>query len=357
MYIIGGYLSLSTGLSLLTCNYETENKTMRSASASLLLLIVFLTFFKANVRFSLVSGFLFALAGNILLWGGNFITIILLELCKLHMGRIIRYALYYEAVLKSLNTTEDAVHKLPYYAMVSNFAYIIDTKMYMIIEYIPYRLQISMGTFILSGVLGYFGIPRRIVERNILFNDTIKTKRSVTQGVMIASCTMCSEGLAVVVKKYAKNMYVEYDVMMWLSSCVLLLMNGCLMKHTSYKVYSAVCPTMFLVMSGIVAFSSMFDNLILNSLYVLIIGLQLILYDPIRYTLYVLHHTHVISLYQSVDALFVGVVLSVIPYLSVGILPVICFMSSCIWIAVTTYSNKYNIKDNKCERCISLVQV
>ena len=350
---IASYLATSCGLALLTSEVTTQSRQFTAISSSVFVVCLALTFFKPSVRFFMCNLFLSFLTLYRYLWGTNIVISFLLQLIKTHAYWILRYIVFYETVLKSINTLDEAKKRIPVYALVSNFSFIIESRNDLVMHYIVYKYEIAMCLFVIACTVGFTLTERCIVLKSPIYNDTVKTKRSIIQGSLIGLCTFCTYGTLSIVKQFATP-YADYDYVMIACASFLLFANKMLMKHTHYKLYSQVCPLIFVAITSMLSFAKGLPDLVLKIAAVFISSLQLIIYDPIRYTLYVMQHSEVISIYQSIDSIFIATGIAVANVVPLEAMSYLCFSASCFWVSIAVYSAKYHRKDAFCQECLTL---
>ena len=364
--IIAGYLVFVCGLSI--CKYVLDHSDSDAESLVLannkpymyvfFILPVFFSYMEYSMRAKLFFYTFISLSCTLYLhlFVTSYSVVFLNSMLCVSMFHIIRYNIYYNSVIHTIESINNAQKKFVLYGIVSNFANVIELRAIDVLRYFepPYILLYSLG-FVFVGCLTKCFVFK--VVNNSLFNAEIKRRRlHIQSGITL--CGFLSQHLITQGMVGSSDLYIERslniaDYVPIAITCAIIFLSRHVFK-LSYRMYSFLCPTISLVSYFTLLFTN--NRYVSATVFAAIQTMFFVLFDPTRFILYVTHTYDVVSFFLAYDTLAIGLSYIMYPYL-LSLYKVTIPMVNCIWIGLVYYSVKYYRKDMESMECINLLEL
>ena len=266
----------------------------------------------------------------------------------------LRYGIFYLFICNTIKNSEDAKKILPYSGVVSNFGYIIQTRFSKINDAIIslWRRDFLSIIFTLVSLLLSSQINIHF-EKLYLYNEHKKIKRGIVQSLLLFSSLTTTKFITNNIKVDLLTNIKLYDVIPFVGSFLIILLNQKHFIYTNYKFYhlfGILVNISFLLLKIFIDIPDYLNKLCI----VLCWGSHFLINNPSRYILYIPHSVEIIHQFIAID-LFMVMLSNIVILVSNNIYTIVSIIL--LWISTVIYSLKYYKKDIYCEECVKVLQV
>ena len=268
------------------------------------------------------------------------------------MYNIVRYELFFEYILLKTDAITKGEHTFPYYALMSNVANVAEKKGVQLLTSLNIKFALES-----AGILALLSLCNVVFlnttfTKNPLFNDQIRIRRPLVQSSGLLLAYYISLSQAKLLNNELLLFNSVYDVFPLAVMFSIVFANKHMLKYLTHKTYIYIYPTLIFITSIVVLLSSVLSlkySFLEKTLYLVSVCSMYILFDPVRFCLYITHIPQLIQMYVAYDtcALMFATFLAYL-YANVYVNLICCILFA----GIVHYSRKYYNKDYLCMECI-----
>ena len=336
-------------------NQHDFDYSMIPESACYSLYIVPLIFLSFDWKFKLraLTGLLSVLNIYYFLMGEKLFINVVMFIIKHTVFNIIRYVIYYSYLLHHMTNIEQGEKNLGYYALVSNMNHVIEQKGGLLINHIfTDYTWVPMTACVFMFIATLFAC-RIHKTYNPIKHQIYSHKKKFKRSLLTSFCMLCCTLSTLVITDISHNTddeVIEYDFMVMFMMLIVVFINRTLYTYAPYIVYTLICPSIIICTSSIYVAEGDFYS---KTIYALASTTQYVLYDAIRFVMYIIHQTEAIDYYIACDLMSILAAETVVCLVDLAnFVPLIL---GSLWILCTPKIIKYHRKDLESARCCELL--
>lgn len=347
--VANGYVFLLLGLSIY--NQNAMQESIDFVYISTLLIPTFGLFFNFKY-FSLI--YCLVLLSIYAYSLSSFHNMAFFQKVLINQNDFLRYGLYYLYITLSIKDRQEAVHRLPYCGVVSNFGYIIEKRFVEIHEKlnIPIHRNFQAGIFTILAVI-FLIITKANFVKSHLFNDVTRYRRSLIQSSLLMSSYTTTFIIIKNIEKIQITSTRFFDVIPLISSFLIIFINQKFLQYIDFKYYRFFGIVINLLCTVLLHFFTL-QHYVLKVFVITTLGFHYMISDPCRYMFYIMHSVDIIPYFITFDLIGLCICKFVLEffsnlYINYVILP--------LWLYAIIFSSKYHEKDTYCEKCVQVLEV
>ena len=300
-----------------------------------------------------------------LLFDSSSIIAIIVDAMQTTLYMCLRYAMLYKIAVERIKSLDDATTHLPYYAVLSNTANVIEFRRDVLIDAVPefYRNVMWVVLSLISIASALISRGAHVLrEKNVLFESRFRLRRAAVQSSIFGCGLLCYTGLMnnlTLHMEYLqdKRSTMEFTMTIGVLPLFFLYINRWMFRKLSYIVYTILSPVILLAASiYVIVRNSHMQHIECAILVIISTCTYFLIFDPARFMLYICHKKSQSSRYIACDTAAMCLVFAIVPLISSHISMYINIAACVIWIMLCIYSTKYHANDNKCSHCIFVIE-